>query len=85
MARRKWRTFEHSPGVCNRIETVLDAHACLSEPAAIKAALWDIKVKGLNGDIVFRKSGPEGKESGQSQPNVYLIEITDGKIEMKTL
>ncbi len=42
-------------------------------------------MKGLNGDIVFRKSGPEGKESGQSQPNVYLIEITDGKIGMKTL
>jgi branched-chain amino acid transport system substrate-binding protein len=56
-----------------------------AEPAAIKAALWDIKLKGLNGDIVFRKSGPEGKESGQSQPNVYLIEITDGKIGMKTL
>src|SRR6266850_284825 len=56
-----------------------------AEPAAIKAALWDIKIKGLNGDIVFRKSGPEGKESGQSQPNVYLIEIMDGKIGMKTL
>jgi branched-chain amino acid transport system substrate-binding protein len=56
-----------------------------AEPAAIKAAMWDIKVKGLNGDIVFRKSGPEGKESGQSQPNVYLIEINDGKIGMKTL
>jgi branched-chain amino acid transport system substrate-binding protein len=56
-----------------------------AEPAAIKAAMWDIKVKGLNGDIVFRKSGPEGKESGQSQPNVYLIEINDGKIGMKSL
>ena len=56
-----------------------------AEPAAIKAALWDINVKGLNGDIVFEKSGPEGKESGQSKPNVYLIEITDGKIGMKTL
>ena len=47
--------------------------------------MWDIKLKGLNGDIVFRKSGPEGKESGQSQPNVYLIEISDGKVDMKTL
>ena len=56
-----------------------------AEPAAIKAAMWDIKVKGLNGDIVFRKSRPEGKESGQSQPNVYLIEISDGKIGMKSL
>ena len=56
-----------------------------AEPAAIKAAMWSINVKGLNGDIVFKKSGPEGKESGQSQPNVYLIEINDGKIGMKTL
>ncbi|WP_407178775.1 ABC transporter substrate-binding protein [Bradyrhizobium sp. STM 3562] len=56
-----------------------------AEPAAIKAAFWDIKVKGLNGDIVFRKSGPEGKESGQSQPNVYLIEIEDGKVGLKNL
>jgi len=56
-----------------------------AEPAAIKTAMWDIKVKGLNGDIVFRKAGPEGKESGQSQPNVYLIEISDGKIGMKSL
>lgn len=56
-----------------------------AEPAAIKAAMWSIDVKGLNGDIVFKKSGPEGKESGQSQPNVYLIEISDGKIGMKTL
>lgn len=56
-----------------------------AEPAAIKAALWEINIKGLNGDIVFRKSGPQGKESGQSQPNVYLIEINDGKVGMKTL
>lgn len=56
-----------------------------AEPAAIKAALWDIKLKGLNGDIAFQKSGPAGKESGQSQPNVYLIEIADGKVAMKDL
>jgi branched-chain amino acid transport system substrate-binding protein len=56
-----------------------------AEPAAIKAALWDINVKGLNGDIVFKKSGPAGQESGQSMPNVYLIEIVDGKVGMKTL
>src|ERR1700754_2651129 len=33
-----------------------------TDAASIKAALWDIKIKGLNGDIVFKKSGPEGKE-----------------------
>ena len=53
-----------------------------ADPAAIKAAMWDIDVKGLNGDIIFKKSGPAGQESGQSQPNVYLIEINDGKVAM---
>src|SRR6201993_5226704 len=56
-----------------------------ADPAAIKTALWGIDVKGLNGDIIFRKSGPQGKESGQSQPNVYLIEINDGKVGLKNL
>jgi branched-chain amino acid transport system substrate-binding protein len=56
-----------------------------TDPASIKAALWSIDVKGLNGDIVFQKSGPAGKESGQSQPNVYLIEINDGKVGIKSL
>jgi branched-chain amino acid transport system substrate-binding protein len=56
-----------------------------TDSASIKAALWNIDVKGLNGDIVFQKSGPAGKESGQSQPNVYLIEINDGKVGMKSL
>jgi branched-chain amino acid transport system substrate-binding protein len=56
-----------------------------ADPAAIKAAMWDIDVKGLNGDIIFKKSGPAGQESGQSQPNVYLIEINDGKVAMSSL
>src|SRR3954462_7661563 len=44
-----------------------------AEPEAIRAAFWDVDVKGLNGDIRFQKQGPAGKESGQSVPNVYLI------------
>ncbi|MBC7580911.1 ABC transporter substrate-binding protein [Tardiphaga sp.] len=56
-----------------------------AEPAAIKAALWEISVKGLNGEIAFKKSGPAGQESGQSFPNVYLVEITDGKVVMKDM
>ncbi|MEH2479781.1 branched-chain amino acid transport system substrate-binding protein [Nitrobacteraceae bacterium AZCC 2146] len=56
-----------------------------AEPAAIKAALWEINIKGLNGDIVFKKSGPAGQESGQSMPNVYLIEIANGKVGLKSL
>src|SRR6201992_2708182 len=56
-----------------------------AEPAAIKEALWNVDVKGLNGDIIFKKSGPAGEESGQSFPNVFLVEISDGKVGMKSL
>ena len=56
-----------------------------TDAASIKAALWNIDVKGLNGDIVFQKSGPAGKESGQSKPNVYMIEIKDGKVGMASI
>ena len=40
----------------------------------------ELEIKGLNGKIKFHKSGPEGKESGQSMPNVYLIKIDNGKV-----
>lgn len=56
-----------------------------AEPAAIAAAFWDIDVKGLNGTIKFEKAGPAGKESGQSIPNIYLIEIADGKVVLPKL
>jgi len=29
---------------------------------------------------VFKKSGPEGKESGQNIPSVHLITIENGKV-----
>ncbi|GLK54592.1 branched-chain amino acid transport system substrate-binding protein [Methylopila capsulata] len=51
-----------------------------AEPAAITKAFWDVKMTGLNGPIAFAKSGPEGKESGQSKPTVYLIKIADGAV-----
>lgn len=51
-----------------------------AEPEAIRKALWDVKVKGIYGDIAFTKLGPVGKESGQNLPGVYLITIADGKI-----
>ena len=43
-------------------------------------ALWDVKVKGINGDIAFIKQGPAGKESAQNVPSVYLIKIANGKV-----
>jgi branched-chain amino acid transport system substrate-binding protein len=51
-----------------------------AEPEAIQKALWNIKVKGINGDIAFIKQGPAGKESAQNVPNVYLVKIDGGKV-----
>jgi branched-chain amino acid transport system substrate-binding protein len=51
-----------------------------AESAAIQKALWDVKVKGINGDIAFIKQGPAGKESAQNVPNVYLVKIDGGKV-----
>ena len=57
----------------------------LGRPEAIRAALWEVDFTGLNGKIKFQKQGPAGKESGQSMPNVYLIEIKDGKVILPKL
>ena len=51
-----------------------------AEPEAIAKALWDVKVKGINGDIAFIKQGPAGKESAQNTPSVYLVKIDGGKV-----
>ena len=51
-----------------------------AEPEALTKALWGIKVKGINGDIAFIKQGPEGKESAQNVPSVYLVKIDGGKV-----
>jgi len=51
-----------------------------AEPEAISKALWDVKVKGINGDIGFIKQGPAGKESAQNVPSVYLVKIDAGKV-----
>lgn len=54
-----------------------------AEPAAIRDALWKVQVKGANGDIAFGKEGPAGKESGQAEPNVYVVELKDGQVAVK--
>ncbi|WP_393994108.1 ABC transporter substrate-binding protein [Xanthobacter oligotrophicus] len=56
-----------------------------TDPASIQKGFWKVDMVGLNGPIKFAKSGPAGKESGQSKPNVYLIEITDGKVKQVQL
>jgi branched-chain amino acid transport system substrate-binding protein len=51
-----------------------------AEPEAITKAMWNVKVKGINGDIAFIKQGPAGKESAQNVPSVYLVKIEGGKV-----
>lgn len=53
-----------------------------NDSKAIQQALWDVKVKGVNGNIEFIKQGPAGKESAQNVPNVYVVTIKDGKIAL---
>ena len=52
------------------------------EPDAIRRALWNVEVEGVNGNIKFFKHGPEGKESAQSAPNIYIVKIQDGKVTL---
>jgi branched-chain amino acid transport system substrate-binding protein len=51
-----------------------------AESTAIQKALWNVKVKGINGDIAFIKQGPKGKESAQNVPAVYVVKIENGKV-----
>jgi branched-chain amino acid transport system substrate-binding protein len=53
-----------------------------TDPDAIRKALWGVKVKGVNGDISFIKQGPNGKESGQNIPNVFVVTIKNGKVAL---
>lgn len=51
-----------------------------AEPDAIRTAFWKVNIVGLNGPIKFEKEGPNGQESGQSTPNIYLVKVENGKI-----
>ncbi|MGE5513467.1 MAG: ABC transporter substrate-binding protein [Bacteroidota bacterium] len=64
------------------IYTIVEAikAAGKAEPEAVQKALWNVKVKGINGDIAFIKQGPAGKESAQNVPSVYLVKIEGGKV-----
>jgi branched-chain amino acid transport system substrate-binding protein len=64
------------------VYTIVEAirRAGKPDPAAIQKALWNVKVKGINGDIAFIKQGPAGKESAQNVPSVYVVKIDQGKV-----
>ena len=53
-----------------------------SESEAIREAMWKVNVPTLNGNVKFEKAGPEGKESGQSNPTIYFVKIENGKIDL---
>src|SRR5687767_10697737 len=53
-----------------------------ADSEAIRQALWNTQLTGLNGKIAFTKAGPAGKESGQSIPAVYVVKIDNGKIAL---
>jgi branched-chain amino acid transport system substrate-binding protein len=52
------------------------------EAKAVRDALWKVQLMGLNGPIKFDKDGPAGKESGQSKPSIFIVQIKDGKIAL---
>src|SRR5713226_175478 len=52
------------------------------DPKAVREALWNVNVMGVNGPIKFEKDGPAGKESGQSKPSIFIVQIKDGKIAL---
>ncbi|MFL1406632.1 ABC transporter substrate-binding protein [Marinobacter sp. M1N3S26] len=70
--------FRGYDGIMTIVQAIEDAGS--SEPEAIRDALWEVEVAGVNGDIAFKKDGPEGRESGQSMPNVYIVHLQDGEV-----
>jgi branched-chain amino acid transport system substrate-binding protein len=54
------------------------------DPRAIREALWKVRLTGVNGPIRFEKDGPAGKESGQSKPSIFIVQIRDGKVALPT-
>ncbi len=54
------------------------------DPKAVRDALWKVNIMGVNGPIRFEKDGPAGKESGQSKPSIFIVQIRDGKIALPT-
>jgi branched-chain amino acid transport system substrate-binding protein len=52
------------------------------DPKAIRDALWQVNIVGVNGPIKFDKDGPAGKESGQSKPSIFVVQVKDGKVAL---
>jgi branched-chain amino acid transport system substrate-binding protein len=72
--------FRGHDGVATAAEAIKVAGK--PDPKAVRDALWSVKLMGVNGPIKFEKDGPAGKESGQSQPSIFIVQIRDGKITL---
>jgi branched-chain amino acid transport system substrate-binding protein len=72
--------FRGHDGVLTAVEGIKVAGK--ADPKAVREALWKVSVMGVNGPIKFEKDGPAGKESGQSKPSIFLVQVKDGKIAL---
>jgi branched-chain amino acid transport system substrate-binding protein len=72
--------FRGHDGVATIVEAVKLAGK--DEPKAVRDALWKVSFTGLNGPIKFEKDGPAGKESGQSKPSIFVVQVRDGKVAL---
>ncbi len=72
--------FRGHDGIATIAEAVRIAGA--AEPKAIRDALWKVSITGVNGPIKFVKDGPAGKESGQSQPSIFIVQIKNGQVAL---
>jgi branched-chain amino acid transport system substrate-binding protein len=72
--------FRGHDGVLTAVEGIRLAGK--ADPKAVQAALWQVNTMGLNGPIKFEKDGPAGKESGQSKPSIFIVQVKDGKIAL---
>ena len=72
--------FRGHDGVLTAVEAIKIAGK--PEPKAVRDALWKVNVMGVNGPIKFERDGPQGKESGQSRPSIFIVQVKDGKIAL---
>jgi branched-chain amino acid transport system substrate-binding protein len=72
--------FRGHDGIATAAEAVKIAGK--DDPKAIRDALWKVQITGVNGPIKFDKDGPAGKESGQSKPSIFVVQVKDGKVAL---
>src|SRR6184192_338712 len=72
--------FRGHDGIATIVEAIRVAGR--DEPTAVRDALWRVSLVGVNGPIRFEKDGPTGKESGQSKPSIFVVQIRDGKVAL---